>query len=109
VTVWSAKLQIVRVNDLITRARALIFDVDGTLAETEETHRQAFNEAFVKMGMNWCWGRTIYKKLLRVAGGKERIRAFDRMRGTGSKMSEAEIAKLHRKCRVTWHVAELGP
>jgi trehalose-6-phosphatase len=37
--------EIARVNGLIARARALIFDVDGTLAETEETHRQAFNEA----------------------------------------------------------------
>lgn len=53
--------------------QALIFDVDGTLAETEEMHRRAFNEAFAAMGLEWNWPPTLYKELLRVAGGKERI------------------------------------
>jgi beta-phosphoglucomutase-like phosphatase (HAD superfamily) len=34
---------------------ALIFDVDGTMAETEELHRRAFNESFVKFGLDWMW------------------------------------------------------
>jgi hypothetical protein len=42
----------------------------------------------------WCWDRAVYKDLLRVAGGKERIRAFDRLRGGA--LSDAEIAELHR-------------
>lgn len=53
--------------------RALIFDVDGTLADTEELHRQAFNSAFMEMALDWDWGREQYKKLLEVSGGKERI------------------------------------
>lgn len=53
--------------------RALIFDVDGTLADTEELHRQAFNAAFMEMALDWDWGREQYKKLLEVSGGKERI------------------------------------
>jgi HAD superfamily hydrolase (TIGR01509 family) len=85
-----------RVKDLIAWARALIFDVDGTLAETEEVHRQAFNEAFAQVGIDWCWGRVIYKELLRVAGGKERIRAFDRMRAKKRLLSDSDIAELHR-------------
>jgi HAD superfamily hydrolase (TIGR01509 family) len=85
-----------RVRDLIVRARALIFDVDGTLAETEEVHRQAFNAAFVTAGLDWCWGRAIYKELLRVTGGKERIRAFDGLRAGPPRLSEPEIAELHR-------------
>jgi HAD superfamily hydrolase (TIGR01509 family) len=89
-------LQFAPVKDLIARARALIFDVDGTLAETEEVHRQAFNEAFAQAGIYWFWGRTIYKKLLGVAGGKERIRAFDCMRATEPELSDAKIAELHR-------------
>ena len=89
-TLSPAKLQVGRVNELIARAGALIFDVDGTLAETEEVHRQAFNEAFMQAGIDWCWGRTIYKELLRLAGGKERMRAFDRMRETDGVLSEAE-------------------
>ena len=53
--------------------QALIFDVDGTLAETEEVHRQAFNEAFASFGLPWKWERPLYKELLQVTGGKERI------------------------------------
>jgi HAD superfamily hydrolase (TIGR01509 family) len=51
----------------------LIFDVDGTLADTEELHRQAFNAAFADAGLRWDWGRAHYRELLRVAGGKERM------------------------------------
>jgi HAD superfamily hydrolase (TIGR01509 family) len=85
-----------RAREQLIRAGALIFDVDGTLAETEEVHRQAFNEAFVQAGLDWCWGRTIYKQLLRVAGGKERIRAFDGMRKTDAPLTDTAIAELHR-------------
>ncbi|MBS7544891.1 HAD family hydrolase [Ancylobacter oerskovii] len=58
------------------RAEAIIFDVDGTLAETEEIHRLAFNETFVRFGLDWYWNRPLYRQLLDVTGGKERIRAF---------------------------------
>lgn len=53
--------------------QALIFDVDGTLADTEEAHRQAFNQAFAEEGLDWHWDRPTYTRLLAVAGGKERI------------------------------------
>jgi HAD superfamily hydrolase (TIGR01509 family) len=56
--------------------RALIFDVDGTLADTEEVHRRAFNAAFAEHGLTWSWGRHVYGDLLRTAGGKERILEF---------------------------------
>ncbi|HEY6893614.1 MAG TPA: HAD-IA family hydrolase [Rhodanobacteraceae bacterium] len=56
--------------------RALIFDVDGTLADTEEFHRRAFNAAFAAAGLNWWWNRGAYRELLRVAGGRARMRAF---------------------------------
>lgn len=85
-----------RVAQLVVQARALIFDVDGTIAETEEVHRKAFNAAFAKTGLDWCWGRAIYKRLLQVAGGKERIRAFDELRGGPPLLSVADIAELHR-------------
>jgi HAD superfamily hydrolase (TIGR01509 family) len=80
---------------LIANAAALILDVDGTLAETEELHRAAFNEAFVERGLDWHWGRTVYKQLLQVAGGKERIRAFARTR-RAPPLSDQAIAELHR-------------
>jgi HAD superfamily hydrolase (TIGR01509 family) len=96
VIIRPSRLDARRVKDLIASARALIFDVDGTLAETEEVHRQAFNEAFVQSSIDWCWGRVVYKELLRVTGGKERIRAFDRMRATKQLLSDSEVAELHR-------------
>lgn len=55
---------------------ALIFDVDGTLADTEETHRQAFNYAFLRFGLDWEWSKARYRELLAVSGGKERIAHF---------------------------------
>jgi HAD superfamily hydrolase (TIGR01509 family) len=85
-----------RIAHLILRARALIFDVDGTLAETEEVHRKAFNAAFVKAGLDWFWGQVIYKELLQVAGGKERIRAYDRLRDGPPLLSDSDVAELHQ-------------
>jgi HAD superfamily hydrolase (TIGR01509 family) len=55
---------------------ALIFDVDGTLAETEEAHRLSFNQAFAEAGLGWVWTRDDYRQLLKVTGGKERIAHF---------------------------------
>jgi len=56
--------------------KALIFDFDGTLADTEETHRQAFNYAFLRFQLRWEWSRALYRELLRISGGKERIAGF---------------------------------
>jgi len=55
---------------------ALIFDLDGTLADTEETHRQAFNAAFIEFGLWWDWSPPLYGQLLAVSGGKERLRHY---------------------------------
>lgn len=57
--------------------QALIFDVDGTLADTErDGHRLAFNQAFLQAGLNWYWDVAMYGELLAVAGGKERIKFY---------------------------------
>lgn len=57
--------------------QALIFDVDGTLAETErDGHRPAFNTAFAEHGLDWHWDEALYGELLAITGGKERIRHF---------------------------------
>lgn len=60
---------------------ALIFDVDGTLAETEETHRRALNETFAAFRLNWEWDQPTYRKLLRIMGGKERLLHFIEFEG----------------------------
>jgi len=57
--------------------RALIFDVDGTLADTErDGHRPAFNAAFAEAGLNWHWDVDLYGELLAVTGGKERMNFY---------------------------------
>jgi HAD superfamily hydrolase (TIGR01509 family) len=76
--------------------KALIFDVDGTLAETEETHRAAFNAAFAQDGLDWFWDVDLYRELLRVTGGKERLRRYAQVSGLApSQLPEARIARLH--------------
>jgi HAD superfamily hydrolase (TIGR01509 family) len=56
--------------------KAIIFDVDGTLADTEDGHRLSFNKAFADSGLDWNWDVALYDKLLKVTGGKERIKYF---------------------------------
>ena len=53
--------------------QAIIFDVDGTLADTEDCHRQAFNRAFRDFGLDWEWTPRLYEELLAISGGRERI------------------------------------
>ncbi|MFN7225459.1 MAG: HAD-IA family hydrolase [Paracoccaceae bacterium] len=78
----------------MTDLRALIFDVDGTLAETEEVHRQAFNSVFAANGLDWNWSVAEYTDLLRVTGGKERMRAYREAKGQSSP-DDAVIAQMH--------------
>jgi len=79
--------------------RALIFDVDGTLADTErDGHRVAFNAAFRAAGLDWEWDVATYGRLLEVAGGKERIRHYLRERpadAASPSHADAWIAALH--------------
>jgi HAD superfamily hydrolase (TIGR01509 family) len=61
----------------MSQLQALIFDVDGTLADTErDGHRVAFNRAFADAGLDWQWSIDRYGKLLAIAGGKERIQHY---------------------------------
>ncbi|PHS04050.1 MAG: phosphatase [Blastopirellula sp.] len=76
--------------------KALIFDVDGTLAETEEAHREAFNDTFKVNGMDWCWDVPTYKELLKTTGGKERMLEYQRVYRPGNvQLKFKQIAKLH--------------
>ncbi|MDR3099589.1 MAG: HAD family hydrolase [Paraburkholderia sp.] len=71
---------------------ALIFDVDGTLADTEAAHLRAFNAAFAEVGLDWYWDEALYTRLLKVAGGKERLlhywRVADLECAEGSRIGE---------------------
>ena len=79
--------------------RALIWDVDGTLAETEhDGHRVAFNQAFADEGLPWHWDEAVYGDLLGTAGGKERLavwwRRVDPVAAAGPQAT-ARIRHLH--------------
>lgn len=80
--------------------QALIFDVDGTLADTETAHLAAFNQAFAEAGLDWHWDVPLYTRLLEVSGGKERIRAYWQSRGelpreVGAGAVDETIARIH--------------
>ena len=72
----------------MSEPRALFFDFDGTIAETERHgHRVAYQQAFDELGIDWCWDEALYGELLAVAGGKERLAAY--VREYGASLPEA--------------------
>ena len=78
---------------------ALIFDVDGTLADTEELHREAFNRAFAHCRLDWKWDARLYGQLLLVTGGKERIASYIdllRLPDTEHRCLHALVPEIHR-------------
>ena len=91
--------------------QALIFDVDGTLADTErDGHRVAFNLAFLECGLDWDWDVDLYGKLLAVTGGKERIRYFvDSFLTSYAKPADFDqlVAHLH-KTKTRYYTEMLG-
>ena len=79
--------------------KALLFDVDGTLADTErDGHRVAFNRAFAEAGLDWVWDVPLYGELLAVTGGKERIRHYVERYRSGDRLPpdfDDLIVRLH--------------
>lgn len=76
----------------MTPIRAVVFDVDGTLAETEEMHRQSFNTAFAESGLDWIWDHRLYRQLLATTGGRERIESYAALTA-----QQVDTAALHRR------------
>ncbi|WP_296893935.1 HAD family hydrolase [Thiobacillus sp.] len=92
---------------------ALLFDVDGTLADTErDGHRPAFNKAFADAGLDWHWDVALYGKLLAVTGGKERMKHYiDHYRPDYRKPDNFDelVAELHKaKTRIYSALAAQG-
>jgi HAD superfamily hydrolase (TIGR01509 family) len=93
------------------KLQALIFDVDGTLAETEEFHRAAFNQAFGRFGFYWLWDRELYKELLKVTGGKERILHYLRQfKPEDLDRAQPQIAHIHHlKTQIYGEIIQQAP
>lgn len=89
--------------------KALLFDVDGTLADTErDGHRPAFNAAFREFGLDWDWDVPLYGELLAVTGGKERMKYYiERFRPDYVRPADFDVlvAELHKA--KTRHYTEL--
>lgn len=83
----------------MTKLKALIFDVDGTLAETErDAHRVAFNETFAAHDLDWNWSVKLYGELLAVTGGKERMKFYSQTyRSDDPPLADQYIAELHKE------------
>lgn len=81
--------------------KALIFDCDGVLVDTEKDgHRVAFNQAFAERGLDIVWDVPLYGRLLQVAGGKERIRHHFETVGWPASAEDdhgAFVAELHAR------------
>jgi len=76
--------------------KAIIFDVDGTLSETEELHRQAFNQSFAEFALPWVWTRGLYGELLKTTGGKERMTVYLRDH-LHQQADQSRIVQIHRR------------
>lgn len=81
--------------------RVVLFDVDGTIAETEgDGHLPAFNQAFVEAGIPWSWSSEDYGHLLQVTGGHERMLAYARQIGSDFASTESgrlKLLQVHRR------------
>jgi HAD superfamily hydrolase (TIGR01509 family) len=94
--------------------KALFFDQDGTIIDTErDGHRVAFNQTFKEFGYDFQWDVVRYHELLQVAGGKERMRHYLHTEGFGVAVEPEEenelIRKLHqRKTEIFIELIESG-
>ena len=80
--------------------KALVFDVDGVVAETEaDGHRVAFNRVFEEEGLGVEWDHKTYGELLKIAGGKERMKAVVCGPGFRKDVGDKEeyIRRLHKR------------
>ncbi len=97
----------------MSEMKALIFDCDGVIAETErDGHRVSFNRAFKEMGIDAQWGVDEYRELLKTAGGKERMKVYFGKKGSrfpGINFDDEKIQAIHkRKTEIFMEMSKKG-
>ena len=90
----------------MSQLKAVIFGAIGTIAETSDLQRQAFNKAFQAAGLDWNWNAETYRDLLKLNGGQTRIRAYREANSANVEIADATIADLHQ-AKTTDYVAML--
>lgn len=92
--------------------KVIIFDCDGVLVDTErDGHRAAFNRAFAKKGYDFEWSVELYGELLKVAGGKERMRHYFNNEGWPKDVGDKDsfIKEMHKlKTELFMQIIESG-
>lgn len=77
--------------------RCVLFDVDGTIAETEgHAHLPAFNQALEEARLDWRWTTADYKRLLKTTGGFERLMRFATERGHDAEALREQLGQVHK-------------
>lgn len=94
----------------MTALRAVIFDVDGTLVDSErDGHRAAFNRAFAEFGLPYRWDEQTYGRLLDVTGGQRRLHAYLAGQGVAAADRDELVPRLHaRKTELFLSLAAAG-
>jgi HAD superfamily hydrolase (TIGR01509 family) len=85
--------------------KAVIFGAIGTIAETSDLQRQAFNAAFAEAGLDWNWDIATYHELLNTNGGQNRLRAYRDADPARTGVTDEQIVQLHQS--KTKHFVEL--
>lgn len=52
---------------------AIIIGAESVVADIEQTHLRAFNQAFKEEGLDWTWDIETYRRLLAIVGSREKI------------------------------------
>jgi HAD superfamily hydrolase (TIGR01509 family) len=90
----------------MSQLKAVIFGAIGTIVETSDLQRQAFNDAFKSVGLDWNWNPQTYRDLLKINGGQNRIRAYRNADLNNAGMTDATIAQIHQ-IKTEYYVAML--
>lgn len=88
--------------------KAIVFDLDGTLAETDEIQRNAFNAAFREAGVSWIWAPAAWARLRRVVQDADKIELFAQHNELKAPSAGAVAEILALKSRIELSLLESG-